>query len=75
MILSELEAAANALNVAALKHEYIAPLRDKYPQLDIDSAYAIQRINTEGGQLEGACSAAGSFNSVPYAADYVFLRK
>ena len=35
----------------------------------------IQRINTEGGQLEGACSAAGSFNSVPYAADYVFLRK
>jgi outer membrane protein assembly factor BamB len=35
----------------------------------------VQRINTEGGQLEGACSAAGSFNSVPYAADYVFLRK
>jgi hypothetical protein len=35
----------------------------------------IQRINTSGGQLEGACSTAGTFNSVPYATDYVFLRK
>ena len=35
----------------------------------------IQRINTAGGQLEGASSAAGSFNSVPYATDYVFLKK
>lgn len=50
---SELEAAASALNTAALRHEYIAPLRDKYPQLDIDSAYAIQRINTERRLAEG----------------------
>jgi hypothetical protein len=35
----------------------------------------IQRINTEGGQLDGACSMVGTFNSVPYATDYVFLRK
>ena len=35
----------------------------------------IQRINTSGGQLEGACSTVGTFNSVPYAADYVFLKK
>jgi hypothetical protein len=35
----------------------------------------IQRINTSGGQLEGACSTAGTFNSVPYSTDYVFLRK
>jgi Protein of unknown function (DUF3455) len=35
----------------------------------------IQRINTSGGQLEGACSTVGTFNSVPYAADYVFLSK
>jgi len=35
----------------------------------------IQRINTSGGQLEGACSTAGTFNSVAYATDYVFLRK
>jgi hypothetical protein len=35
----------------------------------------IQRINTSGGQLEGACSTVGTFNSVPYSTDYVFLRK
>ena len=35
----------------------------------------VQRINTSGGQLEGACSTVGTFNSVPYSADYVFLRK
>jgi uncharacterized protein DUF3455 len=35
----------------------------------------IQRINTKGGQLEGACDAAGSTRAAPYAADYVFLRK
>jgi hypothetical protein len=35
----------------------------------------IQRINTSGGQLEGACSIVRTFNVVPYAADYVFLRK
>jgi hypothetical protein len=35
----------------------------------------IQRINTSGGQLEGACSTVGTFSSVPYSTDYVFLRK
>lgn len=35
----------------------------------------IQRINTSGGQLDGACSTAGTFNSVAYSTDYVFLRK
>jgi hypothetical protein len=35
----------------------------------------IQRINTQGGQLAGACAIVGTFNSVPYATDYVFLRK
>jgi hypothetical protein len=35
----------------------------------------IQRINTKGGQLEGACEAAGATRAAPYAADYVFLRK
>ena len=34
-----------------------------------------QRINTQGGRLAGACDKAGAFSSVPYAADYVFLRK
>jgi Protein of unknown function (DUF3455) len=35
----------------------------------------VQRINTKGGKLEGACETAGSFKSAPYAADYIFLRK
>jgi hypothetical protein len=35
----------------------------------------VQRINTRGGKLEGTCDRAGAFSSVPYSADYVFLRK
>ena len=35
----------------------------------------VQRINTQGGKLEGTCDSAGTFKSAPYSADYVFLRK
>jgi len=35
----------------------------------------VQRISTQGGVAEGACDRAGAYLSVPYAADYVFLRK
>ena len=35
----------------------------------------VQRINTSGGKLEGSCDKADSYRSVPYSADYVFLRK
>src|SRR5260370_41480606 len=35
----------------------------------------VQRINTMGGKLEGACEKAGTFKSAPSSADYVFLRK
>jgi hypothetical protein len=35
----------------------------------------VQRINTRGGKLEGACETAGTYRSAPYSADYVFLRK
>jgi hypothetical protein len=35
----------------------------------------IQRINTQGGQIEGACEKAGATLAAPYAADYVFLKK
>jgi Protein of unknown function (DUF3455) len=34
----------------------------------------IQRINTKGGLAQGPCDQAGGFLSVPYHADYVFLR-
>jgi hypothetical protein len=39
------------------------------------SVSTVQRINTEGGKLEGACDRAGLYRSMPYSADYVFLRK
>ena len=35
----------------------------------------VQRINTQGGKLDGACDKAGSFRSAPYSAEYLFLRK
>ena len=35
----------------------------------------VQRINTRGGKLEGACDKAGEFKSAPYSAEYVFLKK
>jgi hypothetical protein len=34
----------------------------------------VQRINTQGGKLEGACDKAGSYQSAPYSADYIFLK-
>ena len=34
----------------------------------------VQRINTAGGLAQGPCDKAGGFLSVPYHADYVFLR-
>ncbi|MCX8509192.1 MAG: DUF3455 domain-containing protein [Rhodobacteraceae bacterium] len=33
----------------------------------------VQRINTVGGVLKGACDMAGAQQAVPYSADYVFL--
>ena len=35
----------------------------------------VQRIDTRGGVMSGACERAGAYLSAPYAADYVFLRK
>ena len=35
----------------------------------------IQRINTKGGLADGPCTIAGALLSVPYTADYTFLKK
>jgi hypothetical protein len=35
----------------------------------------IQRINTAGGVMQGACAKAGAFHSAAYTTDYIFLRK
>ena len=41
----------------------------------LSAVTTVQRINTQGGAAEGACERAGAYMSVPYAAEYVFLRK
>ncbi|WP_426441893.1 DUF3455 domain-containing protein [Bradyrhizobium genosp. P] len=41
----------------------------------LSAAATVQRINTSGGQIDGACDKAGTLKSAPYSADYVFLRK
>ena len=33
----------------------------------------VQRINTKGGVMQGACEIEGAFRSVPFSADYVYL--
>jgi hypothetical protein len=41
----------------------------------LSAVTTVQRINTQGGKLDGACDKAGATKSAPYSADYVFLRK
>jgi len=41
----------------------------------LSSVTTVQRINTRGGVVTGACDQAGLYRSAPYAADYMFLRK
>jgi len=41
----------------------------------LSAATVVQRINTSGGALSGACGPAGALRGVPYSADYVFLRR
>jgi hypothetical protein len=41
----------------------------------LSAVTTVQRINTQGGNLDGGCDGAGKFQSVAYSADYVFLRR
>ena len=40
----------------------------------LSRATTVQRINTRGGVVTGACDQAGLYRSAPYAADYIFLK-
>lgn len=42
------------------------------PLMDVTT---VQRINTTGGVLDGACNKLGEIVAEPYAADYRFLKK
>lgn len=50
---SELSQAAQALRDAASSGHYLAPLRERYPDIDGKAAYAIQRLNTEQRLQQG----------------------
>ncbi len=41
----------------------------------LSNVTTVQRINTVGGKLDGACDRPGDGRSMPYTADYVFRRK
>ena len=41
----------------------------------LDGVTTVQRINTKGGVLKGACDREGAGQGMPYSADYVFLKK
>jgi hypothetical protein len=41
----------------------------------LSNVSTVLRTNTPGGVANGLCDKAGAFYSVPYSADYVFLRK
>jgi hypothetical protein len=62
---------ATANDIAWLKLEVIAHRGSGI----LSGVTTVQRINTEGGQLTGACDKLGATKSAPYSADYVFLRK
>jgi len=40
----------------------------------LSNVTVVRRINTRGGLAQGSCERAGDFLSVPYSADYVFMR-
>lgn len=42
---------------------------------ELSAVTAVQRLDTLGGAVEGPCDEAGDFQSEPFAAEFVFLRK
>jgi hypothetical protein len=62
---------AGASDIAWLKLGVVA----HFGQGLLSDAAIVQRINTHGGGLDGACDTAGVFRSVAYSADYVYLKK
>jgi hypothetical protein len=62
---------ATANDIAWLKLEVIAHRGSGV----LSSVTTVQRINTSGGKLDGACDKAGDTKSAPYSADYMFLKK
>jgi hypothetical protein len=62
---------ASGKDISLLKLE-VAELKGDGP---LNGATTVQRINTAGGNMEGACDKVGDLKAEPYSADYVFLKK
>jgi hypothetical protein len=62
--------AATSNDIPWLEIEVVARRNDGI----LSGATSVQRINTRGGLAHGSCEMAGQYLSVPYAADYVFLK-
>ena len=62
---------ASAKDIPWLKLEVI----DQHGEGPLKGVGTVQRINTEGGNLEGACDKTADLRAEPYAADYIFLKK
>jgi hypothetical protein len=63
---------AKASDIPWLKLEVVSHKGDGGQLAKVDT---VQRINTLGGVLNDSCDRPGTTRSMPYAADYVFLRK
>jgi hypothetical protein len=48
---------------------------DRHGDGPLKDVTTVQRIDTKGGALSGACDKAGDFRAEAYSADYIFLRK
>src|ERR1700688_2281295 len=61
---------ASAKDIAWLKLE----VTDQHGEGPLTGVSTVQRINTEGGTIEGTCEKAGDLRAEPYAAGYIFLK-
>jgi hypothetical protein len=50
-------------------------ISDRRGEGPLKDATTVQRINTAGGALDGACEHVGDLHAEPYAADYIFLKR
>jgi hypothetical protein len=63
--------APNASDIPWLEVEVV----DHVNEGVLSDAVTVLRVNTKGGFAQGSCESEGKYLSVPYSADYVFLRK
>ncbi len=51
----------------------IAQLKLAVTNASMSGVTTVLRVDTKGGQLQGACESAGGLRAVPYSAQYIFI--